>query len=84
MSWQDIVVTIGNLVFVLSLVPQVYHGFKQKTGPIKWQTSAPTFFFMYVFVTVYYSLQLYFSAAVAFLVGTMWLALFIQRLIYKK
>lgn len=84
MSWQDIVVTIGNIVFVISLIPQVYHGFKEKNGPIKFQTSGPTFFFMYVFVAVYYSLQLYSSAIVAFFVGTMWLILFIQRLIYKK
>jgi len=84
MNWQDILITIGNLAFSISLIPQVYSGFKEKSGPIKYQTSAPTFIFLYTFVFAFYSLHLYFSAVVSVFTGTMWLLLFIQRLIYKK
>ncbi len=84
MNWQDLIITIGNLVFSISLIPQIYHGFKEKTGPIKYQTSVPTVIFLYAFIFAFYSLHLYFSAIVSALTGTMWLLLFIQRLQYKK
>ena len=84
MNWQDIIITVGNLVFSISLIPQVYSGFKEKTGPIKYQTSVPTVIILYAFVLVFYSLQLYFSAIISGLTGTMWLLLFIQRIKYKK
>jgi len=84
MNWQDIVITIGNLVFTIALIPQVYSGFKEKIGPIKYQASVPTFIFLYIFVFTFYSLHLYLSAIVSIFSGTMWLLLFIQRLIYKK
>lgn len=83
MVWQDIVLTIVSITFSVSLIPQVYHGFKEKTGPIKLLTSTPTFVALYITALTYITLSLYFSAATTFITGTMWLLLFIQRLIYK-
>ena len=84
MNWQDTVITIANILFSISLMPQVYHGFKEKVGPIKFQTSIPTFIGLYAVSFTFYTLFLYFSAVLTFLTGTLWLILFIQRLIYKN
>ncbi len=72
-----------NVVFSLSLVTQVYHGFKEKAGPVRLFTSVPTFLGLYVMAGAFYSLNLYFSSALSTLSGTFWLILFIQRLIYE-
>ncbi len=84
MIWQDIVITLVCIVFSLSLVPQIYHGFKNKVGPIQYQTSIPTFLGLYIITYTYFTLHLYFSAAMACLTGTLWLMLCVQRAIYNK
>ncbi len=84
MIWQDAVMTIVGIVFSVSLLPQVIHGYKNKVGPIKWQTSVPTFLGVYAACVVYVSLKLYFSAITTFFTGTLWLVLWIQTIIYKK
>lgn len=84
MIWQDILISSMSIVFSISLIPQIYSGFKEKTGPIKFQTSIPTFIGLYVVSFVYYTLSLYFSSIITFITGTIWLLLFIQRVMYKK
>lgn len=84
MVWQDIVMMIMNLVFALSLIPQVYHGFKEKRGLIKIETSAPTFMGLYAVAFSLYTLSLFFSAISATITGTFWFILFVQRLIYRE
>jgi len=32
--WQDIVITISNLLFTYALFPQIYHGFKTRKSGI--------------------------------------------------
>ena len=84
MLWQDIVLTATNIVFGVSLIPQVYHGFKAKVGPIKLHTSIPTFVGLYVVTFTFVTLSLYFSAISAFFTGTLWLLLFLQRVWYHR
>lgn len=84
MPWQDIVLSAVGVIFVISLLPQVIHGFKEKVGPIKYLTSVPTFLALYVTAATYLSLHLYFSALTVFLTGTAWLILCIQRALYHK
>ena len=84
MIWQDIVLTIVMIVFSVSLVPQVYYGFRKKEGTITLITSGPTFVGLYVAAVVYATLSLTFSAIVSFFTATLWFILFLQRLIYKK
>ena len=84
MLWQDIVIMIANIIFFISLVPQVYFGFKEKKGFITLATSGPIAIGLYAISISFYTLNLYFSSIVLFVTGTLWLALFIQRLIYKK
>lgn len=84
MPWQDIVITIANILFSISLIPQVFYGFKEKSGPIKFQTSVPTFVGLYVISIAFWSMALYFSGIISVLTATLWLLLFIQRIIYHK
>ena len=84
MIWQDLVLSGSSIVFSVALVPQVYHGFKEKIGVVKLATSGPTFLGLYAVCTAYISLGLYFSSVTCFIVGTLWLLLFILRLKYRS
>ena len=76
--------TIANSVFAVCLVPQVYHGFMDKKGYITLATSGPTFIGLFVIAISLYSLSLITSSITAALCATLWLILFIQRIVYKK
>lgn len=84
MLWQDAVVTVVGIIFSISLIPQVYSGFIKKIGPIKYETSVPTFLGCYVIAVVYLTLSLYFSAITSFITGTLWLILLVQRIVYRE
>lgn len=81
--WQDYVITIAIIAFSYALVPQIYQGFKKKRGYINLQTSGITTIGMYALTYAYFTLGLYFSTIMVFINGTLWLILFIQKLIYK-
>lgn len=84
MIWQDTVISIANIFFSFSLIVQVYYGFKEKTGPIKILTSAPTFIGSYAISYAFWTMELYSSSMLSFLIASLWLMLFMQRLIYNK
>lgn len=84
MVWQDLVISITQSVFVISLIPQVYKGFKEKKGFITLATSTPTFIGVYIVAFCMYTLSLFYSSVAAALTGTLWLILFIQRIIYGE
>ena len=84
MVWQDIVIMVVNLVLSLSLLPQLYHEFKEKKGTITAATSVPTFLGLYTLSFTYYTLSLYFGAITTALTGTLWLMFFMQSAIHKK
>ncbi len=84
MVWQDVVIAMANVLFGYSLAYQVYHGFKEKKGFLTLQASAPTTIGLYAISFAFFTLNLYLSTLVSFFNGTMWLLLFIQRLIFKK
>jgi len=84
MIWQDLVITIATLLFAVSLVPQVYYGFKRQRGVITLKTSIPTVIGLVGVLFAYFSLQLYFSVFVCILTTVMWILLLVQRMIYEK
>jgi len=81
--WQDYVFTIANIFFAYALIPQVLQGFKEKKGHINFQTGFLTTLGMYGVVVAYASLNLWFSTIIGTFNATMWLILFIQKIIYK-
>ena len=84
MVWQDIVIFVIMIAFSYALFPQVYLGFKKKKGFVSLQTSLITFIGMYILSVIYLTLNLYFSAVIGFVTGTLWFILFLQRIIYVK
>jgi len=81
--WQDILITIVNIIFGYALIPQVYKGFKEKKRHIAFQTSLLNTIGMYAMTIAFFSLNLTFSWIIGSFNATMWLILFIQGIIYK-
>jgi hypothetical protein len=84
MSWQDVVISIANIAFSISLIVQVYYGFKEKVGPIKFFTSIPTCIGLFAVSVAFWTLGLYFSTVIAFCNGILWLLLCVQRFYYNR
>ena len=83
-AWQDMVITIALTIFSVSLIPQVYYGFKKRKGYITLKTSVPTFLGLCVIIVAYSSLGLVFSSIMTMAAAAMWLLLLIQRMMYEK
>tara|TARA_Y100000310_G_scaffold334530_1_gene414537 strand:- start:756 stop:1013 length:258 start_codon:yes stop_codon:yes gene_type:complete len=84
MIWQDLVISIVNIVFSISLIPQIRHGYKLKKGLITLKTSIPTTLGLYIMAFTFFTLNLPYSAILSFIAGTLWLVLFIQKIVYKN
>lgn len=84
MVWQDIVVSIANIIFGYSLAYQVFKGFKEKKGFLTIQTSLLTTIGLCALAVAYFTLNLFLSTIICIFNGTMWFLLFIQRVIYKS
>lgn len=72
--WQDYVITIGLVVFCLSLIPAIRAEHKP---PL--MTSMPTAFFQYVFLVTFASLELWLSAVGASVLAVLWTTLAVQK-----
>jgi len=83
MAWQDIVITLANLLFTYSLIIQVYSGFKDRKAHLHFQTALLTTIGLYIMTIAFASLNLLFSSIAAGVNATLWLLLFIQRITYK-
>ncbi|MEO8785019.1 MAG: hypothetical protein ABI221_01715 [Candidatus Saccharimonadales bacterium] len=72
--WQDIVFTIGSLVFTVALWPSI----RSKHKPAL-HTSVITASVLFVFAITYLSLSLYFSAFATLLTTIAWTVLAVQK-----
>jgi hypothetical protein len=77
MSVQDLILTVGSVIFLIALLPML----KAKEKPVL-KTSVTTGVVLCIFSATYVSLELYFSAVTTLLTGFIWLALAFQR--YSK
>ena len=73
-NWQDIVLTLGSIIFLVALVPSI----RSKDKPAL-MTSLMTGLVLFVFATTYITLDLWFSAATTALTGMLWLVLAVQK-----
>lgn len=73
--WQDWIFAIGQIFFLLALLPSVFG----KDKPSKY-SSAPTALVLYLFSYTFYSLDLIWGAIMSFLVAVVWTVLFFQKL----
>lgn len=74
MHWQDIVLTIGQIIFIIALVPSILSPDKPAL-----QTSVVTAAVALSIAAVYVTLSIPFAAISAALNGVLWLVLAVQK-----
>jgi hypothetical protein len=74
MHWQEVVLTIGQVIFLIALVPSIL----SKDKPAL-QTSILTSTVAFSIAVVYVTLDIRFAAFSAALNGTLWLVLAVQK-----
>ena len=75
LPWQDVVITIGQMLLFLALLPSIY----SKHKPNK-HTSLLTGSILAVFSFTFWTLGLYYGAFTSALVALAWFVLFIQKI----
>jgi hypothetical protein len=84
MVWQDIAITLINVLTGYVLIPQVYHGFKTKTSGLKLQTLIITTICLFSFAIVFATMGLILSALISTFNSIMWGLLLLQKLKYSN
>jgi hypothetical protein len=74
MHWQDIVLTTGQILFIIALLPAIRHTHKPP-----FSTSILNAVVLFSFAVVYITLSLWFAACTTIVVGILWLFLAIQK-----
>ena len=73
--WQDWVLTLGQTVFIIALLPSVFSNDK----PHKWSSLLNTLV-LAIFAFTFWTLGLYWGAIMSALVAIIWAILFIQKI----
>ncbi len=76
-TWQDLVLTVGQLIFSIALLPSVF----SKNKPSKW-TSFMTSIVLGTFGFTFFSLGMMYATAVAILNACIWGILYVQKRIF--
>ena len=79
MIWQDVVIGVGNWIFVLALIPSIISNKKPAIA-----TSLITAVVVTVFSYCFFTLELYHSMISSIAVGVSWWILFLQVILKKK
>jgi len=74
MHWQDIVLTTGQIIFIIALIPALKHEHKPP-----FSTSILNTLVLFSFAAVYITLSLWFAAFTTAAVGLLWLVLALQK-----
>lgn len=83
MIWQDIVITLANILMGYAIVPQIIHFFKTKKS-LALQTTSLTVIGLIAMISCFFTLRLYLSFGITILTTILWTILLIQSIIYKK
>lgn len=75
--WQDIVISIGQILFGVALLPSIFG-----KGKPHWGTSLLTAFILTVFTYTFWTLALTYGAVTSGIVALCWWILFFQ--VFKK
>lgn len=73
MTWQDVVITLGSLAFILALLPAIIKG----PRPPK-STSALTGAWLLLYAGTYATMGLLWSSVTVGVLGALWFILFYQ------
>lgn len=81
--WQDIALAVASTAFAYSLIPQIIQSNKTKIVGLNWQTVIITIIGMITTSICAYSLQLYFTSIMNFIVTTCWIILGVMKYYYN-
>lgn len=73
--WQDIVLTIGQIIFIIALIPAITHKHKPH-----FLTGILNAIVLVTFAIVYVTLSLWFAAITTGIVAVLWFVLALQSL----
>lgn len=76
--WQDYVIAVGSIIFVIALIPSVLGKHKPALS-----TSLLTGTVLLVFAMTYLTLSLWFAAITTTLTATLWYVLAVQKYLQK-
>lgn len=79
MQWQDLVITFGQIIFSLALLPMIFS--KDKPSLI---SSIVTGLVLMIYVLTYITIQFWFGAAMTAVTGAIWLILAYQKYQLEK
>ncbi len=74
MHWQDLVITIGQIIFSIALLPMVFS--KDKPALV---SSLVTGVVLIIFALTYITLSLWFAAGMTTITGIIWFILAYQK-----
>jgi hypothetical protein len=80
--YSDIIMMFCSIVFSISLIPVIYHNYRNKFCEIPYSTSFPTFFCMVLITVVYVSNGWILSSVTGLATMVCWLIILLQRGIY--
>ena len=83
MTWQDIVLSISNIVFIYAVIPQITNNFKLGKCYINKQTSLLTAGSLFVISATYGSLNLLWATLLTSISATLWTIVFIQGIFFR-
>ena len=84
MIWQDYVIAICTIGFSYALIPQILLHFRMKRVELTWQTIIITTVCIFVVMICMFSLKLWFTTVMNFLVMMLWMTFGVQKWIYRK
>lgn len=84
MIWQDMVIALASIVFVVGLCYQVVRDHTNKKPSVSFPTAITTTLGMYAISISFFTLELLFSAIMAFVTATLWLGITIQSVAYRE
>lgn len=73
--WQDIVLTIGQIIFIIALIPAITHKHKPP-----FSTGILNAIVLVTFAIVYITLSLWFASVTTGIVAVLWFVLALQSL----
>ena len=84
MGWEDVVISSVTILFIFSLLEQIYEILKSKKSGISIITSFLYFCGLFAMACAMYSLELYFSSVMTGINAVLWAALFVLSVRYKN
>lgn len=82
MSWPDLVIAVSNVVFIVSLLPTVWHQWRVKQSTVPLSTSLLTVGGLLAVMAAFYELGLWAALGTDVLTTVLWATVAIQRLVY--